>query len=47
MDIIAVNIKTITIYGKFFVFCIKNKILFPKIRESLSSMFKEIDSSCS
>ena len=47
MYIIAFNIKTVPINGKFFVFCIQDNILFPKIWESLSSMFKEIDSSCS
>ena len=47
MYIITFNIKTVPINGKFFVFCIQDNILFPKIWESLSSMFKEIDSSCS
>lgn len=43
MYIFAVNVKVVPINGKSFIFCIKYNIIFPKIRKSLSSMFKEID----
>ena len=41
MYIITTNIKTISFHGKSFILCIKYKIFFPKIRKSLSSMWRK------